>query len=290
MDRKANLAVCLIALASAACSRGSAIVVASKNFTESVLLGEIVAQHLESLGGFEVRRKLNLGGTLLAHEALVNGDIDLYPEYTGTAITNVLKIPARAATTMSVEETVRQEYARRWNIDVLPPLGFDNSFAMVIRGTEQAGITSLSQAAARTKPWRLGVGYEFETRPDGLAGFQRTYNLPLVGPPKNMDLGLLYQALRNNEVDLIAASATDGQLANGDLRVLDDDRKFFPPYQAVLLVRSEALSRRPALRQALVSLSGKLPARVMRELNYRVDEKKETVESVAAGWLKTLSR
>jgi len=192
----AGLIACLLL---AACGGSGRIVVGSKNFTEQVILGEIVAQHLERRLGAKVDRKLNLGGTLLAHAALVNGQIDLYPEYTGTALTAVLKQPL-SRDAAAVENRVRDEYRSRWNIEWMPALGFNNTFAMVIDN----GFETLSQAAARKSGWKLGIGYEFLTRPDGLPGLLETYHLPLDGTPRSMDLGLLYQALKQKQVDMVA--------------------------------------------------------------------------------------
>jgi len=285
MDRTKTLALC-IAVAVAGCSRQRGITVGSKPFTESVLLGEIVAQHLEKKLGQPVARKLNLGGTLLAHQALLNGEIDLYPEYTGTALTAVLKLPIDSDAAL-VERRVRDEYLKRWNLDWLPSLGFNNTFAMIIRGEDarRDKIETLSQAAARKQRWRLGIGYEFETRADGLKGLQATYNLPLEGSPKNMDLGLLYKALEQKQVDMIAAATTDGLISAMNVVVLRDDRSYFPPYHAAIVVRSDSLERHPGLRQALLDLSGKFSDEEMRKLNHEVDGKHRTVEQVARDWL-----
>lgn len=262
----------MAALVLAGCGgRTRALVVGSKNFTEQVILGEIAAQQLERRLRAPVTRKLDLGGTLLAHEALVAGDIDLYPEYTGTASSAILKLvppPARA----EVFARVAAEYRSRWKLAWLPPLGFDDTFALVIRGEDAraSGITTLSAAARRTPGWRLGVGYEFLDRPDGLAGLQTTYALPLSGSPRTMDLGLLYKALGAKDVDMVAANATDGLLSVLDVVVLEDDRRFFPPYEAAFVVRPEALDRVPRARAALEELSGTLTAASMRRLNQLV--------------------
>lgn len=270
------------------CSRTRPLTVGSKNFTEQLVLGEIVAQQIERRLGQKVDRKLDLGGTLLAHQALVNGEIDLFPEYTGTALTTVLKL-APANDPAAVLARVRAEYRRRWNLEWLDPLGFNNTFAMVVRGAEAraAGLETLSDAARRKQGWRLGVGYEFLQRPDGLAGLLRTYHLPLDGTPKSMDLGLLYQALEQEQVEMVAANATDGMLSVLDVKVLRDDRQYFPPYQAALIVRHQTLEAHPSLRAALAQLAGKLPDAVMRKLNYEVDGKHRPVSEVAREWLAT---
>jgi osmoprotectant transport system substrate-binding protein len=268
------------------CSRSSPITVGSKNFTEQVILGEIVAQHVEQSLGQRVDRRLNLGGTLLAHQALVNGEIDLYPEYTGTALTVILK-QQPSSDANEVFKKVRAEYHARWNIDWLDPLGFNNTFAMVIRGevARRNHIQTLSEAARYRPRWRLGIGYEFSQRPDGLAGLLDTYHLPLKGSPVSMDLGLLYKALEGNQVDMIAANSTDGFLSVLDVRVLKDDRCYFPPYQAALAVREDALEKHQGLRRALEKLSRGFSDKVMRRLNYEVDAKHRPVSEVAREFL-----
>lgn len=263
-----------------ACGGARRIVVGSKNFTEQVVLGEIVAQQIERRLGAEVDRKLNLGGTLLAHQALVAGQIDLYPEYTGTALTAVLKLPAEREAA-AVEAKVRGEYRSRWNLEWMPSLGFNNTFAMVVSG----GFESLSQAAARREGWKLGVGYEFLTRPDGLPGLIDTYHLPLDGTPKSMDLGLLYQALRQKQVEMVAGNVTDGPIQAMGLTVLRDDKGYFPPYEAALAVREAALQAYPGLRAALDGLSGKISTETMRKMNYQVDGEHRAVSEVAKEFL-----
>ncbi len=280
MDRTKIIA-CLSLLA-AACGGPRRIVVGSKNFTEQVLLGEILARQIERRLGVPVERRLNLGGTMLAHEALTKGDIDLYPEYTGTALTAVLKQPA-ARDPAAALTAVRAAYRARWRLEWLAPLGFNDTFAMIVRRAEP--VATLSAAAAR-QAWRLGAGYEFEQRPDGLSGLCRTYGLRLAAPPLTMDLGLLYAALAAGKVDMIAANSTDGLASALDVRVLEDDRHYFPPYQCAVVVRQDMLAREPRLRSALEELSGRLPDAVMRELNYAVDGQHRPAAEVAAGFLR----
>ena len=195
------------------CTKERPLTVGSKNFTEQVILGEIVAQHLEHRLGRRVDRQLNLGGTLLAHQALVNGDIDLYPEYTGTALATVLKVPP-AHDPVAAFTLVRAEYQARFGVEWMDPLGFNNTFAMVIRGDDarKSKAATLSEAARYSPGWTLGVGYEFQQRSDGLAGLLKTYSIPILGSPKTMDLGLLYKALEQRQVSMVAGNATDGQL------------------------------------------------------------------------------
>ncbi len=284
MARKKALA-CLIALAAAGCSPSHRVVVGSKNFTEQNVLGEILAQQIERRLKVPVERQLNLQGTLLAHGALVEGGIDLYPEYTGTALTAVLKLPLEKDPA-AVFNRVRGEYQRRFHLTWLPPLGFDDTFAMVVRRDEH--FTTLSEAARRSAPWKLGVGYEFLQRPDGLAGLVRTYGLKMNGQPVTMDLGLLYRALEDHQVDMIAANSTDGLLSALPLTVLADDRRYFPPYQCAVVVREDALRKFPGLRPALEALGGRLDDPTIRRLNYEVDGRHRPVAEVANAFLSTI--
>jgi len=284
MDRTKTLAALTALLLLDACSGGRApIHVGSKNFTEQVVLGEIVAEQIENRLHVPVERSLNLGGTLLAHQALVNGQIDLYPEYTGTALTSVLKDPIdtdRAA----VRTRVRSEYARRFQVDWLDPLGIDNGFAMVVRASTAAA--TLSDAARPpAASWNLGVGYEFEQRADGLEALKKIYGLRF-GAVKTMDLGLLYKALGDGQVNMIAANATDGLLSKSDLKVLTDDKHAFPPYEVGIAVRNAALRATPGLRATLAELSGKFTNAKMQQLNFQVDVRHESVNQVAQDFLR----
>jgi osmoprotectant transport system substrate-binding protein len=269
----------------AGCTSRPHVVVGSKNFTEQLLIGEIAAAQIESRLGIQVDRKLNLGGTLLAHEALRSGAIDLFPEYTGTALTAVLKQPIVKDPAAALQ-AVREGY-RAWNLEWLPPLGFNNSFAMVVRSeiAREQHLANLSEAAKRAAPWRLGVGYEFTARPDGLKGLVREYGLRLAGDPAAMDLGLLYPALLGNRIEMAAASATDGMLANPGFTILDDDRHYFPPYQCALIVRDDTLARIPGLRAALSELSGRISDAQMRRMNADVDVDHKTPAEVARNFL-----
>ena len=271
----------------AGCTREHPITVGSKNFTEQVILGEIVAQHLEHRLGIRVDRKLNLGGTMLAHQALVRGEIDLYPEYTGTALTTILKLPPAHDPAASIAR-VRGEYQSRFALEWMDPFGFNNTFAMVIRGEDarKHKIATLSNAASYAPGWNLGVGYEFQQRPDGLAGLLKTYQLPLHGKPQTMDLGLLYKALEQGQVSMVAGNATDGQLSVLDAVVLQDDQRYFPPYDCALVVRADRLKDNPPLRQALVELTGRFTDLTMRKLNHEVDGEHRPLREVAEQFLR----
>jgi glycine betaine/choline ABC-type transport system substrate-binding protein len=271
----------LLILITTACTRQPTVTIGSKNFTEQLILGEIAAQLLERQPNLRVERKLNLGGTLLAYNALRQGDIDLYPEYTGTALTAILKQPPVTDPAEALRR-VRQAYQPQ-GIEWLDPLGFNNTFALVIRTADASrdNLTALSQAA--TRPWILGAGYEFATRPDGLPGLLKTYPLQLQGNPVTMDLGLLYQALAEHRIDLAAANSTDGLLADPQFTVLEDDRHFFPPYQAAFAVRSAALT--PAVRRTLQQLSGRITNATMRRLNAEVTLHHRPIPDVARQFL-----
>jgi glycine betaine/choline ABC-type transport system substrate-binding protein len=281
MDRKKVCSLIIAALALSACSRGPAIVVGSKNFSEQLILGEIVAQHLEKTLHATVIRKLDLGGTLLAHQAIVKGEIDIYPEYTGTALTAILKQPPEKDPA-KVLESVQAGY-KLLGLQWMPPLGFNNTFAMVVRKEDSAerSVKTLSEAAAYRAGWKLGVGYEFVKRPDGLSGLIQTYGLNCKGSVKTMDLGLLYQALEEGQVDMVAGSGTDGLLSAKPFVVLEDDQHYFPPYEAAIVVRSASLEKFPGLREALSSLSGKISNGKMREMNYQLDGKHRPVREIA---------
>jgi glycine betaine/choline ABC-type transport system substrate-binding protein len=288
LDRTKALACLIAAALLAGCSSPRhTITVGSKNFTEQLVLGEIAAQHLENRLKITVERRLNLGGTMLAHEAIVAGQIDLYPEYTGTALMSVLRLPPEYEPGL-VADRVRKEYERRFRLVWMPPLGFENGFAIVVRGADAraARLETLSDASKYTPGWRLGTGYEFSSRPDGYPALIKTYKLPISSPPKTMDLGLVYRALEADEINMAAGSETDGMLSKLDVKVLRDDKRAFPPYQAAFIVRQETLAARPAIREALAELSGKLTAPAMRALNYEVDGKHTPVPSVARGFLK----
>jgi glycine betaine/choline ABC-type transport system substrate-binding protein len=278
--------ILILALASSACNREVRVRVGSKNFTEQLILGEIVAQHLENRLHGHVSRRLDLGGTLLAQQAIETGDIDVYPEYTGTALTAVLK-EAPLKDPRAALEAVRAGY-RQWGLEWLDPLGFENTFAMVIRteDSRRRRASTLSEAAA-AGPWRMGVGYEFARREDGLPGLQKAYGLKLAGPPKTMDLGLIYQALSRGQVDMVAGNSTDGMLSVLPVTVLADDRHYFPPYQCALVVRQAAESRFPGLRSALAELSGRIDGDTMRRLNYELDGKHRPAREIARDFLRS---
>jgi osmoprotectant transport system permease protein len=256
------------------------VVVGSKNFTEQVLLGEILAAHLEA-SGFAVDRRLNLGGTSLCHEAVRSGQLDLYVEYTGTALTDILKQPPASAPDV-VRGAVREGYARL-GLTAFPPLGFDNTFALVMRRAEAKarGLSRISHLAPRADTLRVGLFGEFLERKDGMAGLEASYGFRFGQRPREMDLGLLYKSLSEDQVDLVVGSATDGLIAALDLVVLEDDRHYFPPYEAVPVANTLALRKHPGLTEAVARLSGRIDAATMRRLNFEVDGRHRAPAEVA---------
>ncbi|HEY6253908.1 MAG TPA: glycine betaine ABC transporter substrate-binding protein [Candidatus Angelobacter sp.] len=272
----------------AGCSPGhQGIVVGSKNFTEQAVLGEILAQHIEKQTGLPVERRFYLAGSYICHQALLADRIDLYPEYTGTALTAILK-EKPSGISAAVYQRVKEEYKRRFNVEVTEPLGFNNSFALVIRGDDarRLNLRTISDLARYASQWRMGVGYEFLERPDGFAGLSKSYNLHFAESPRVMDLGLLYRALGQKQVDVVVGSATDGLIQARGLVVLEDDQHYFPPYDAVPLVREQTLARYPALRQALAKLGGRITEDDMRRLNYAVDGEHRDLKELVAQFLR----
>src|SRR5246127_2815456 len=253
-------------------AREDSIVVGSKNFPEQAILGEIFAQRLEKKTHLRVERRFYLAGSFICQQAILSGRIDLYPEYTGTALTAILKEKPQG-TREQVYERVKSEYDRRFHLTLGPPFGFNDTFAIEIRGEDarRLHLQTISQSAAYTPQWRAGFGYEFMERPDGYKGLVATYGLRFAAPPRIMDLGLLTRALKDRQVDVIAGNTTDGLIAALDLFVLDDDRHYFPPYEAVPIIRQETLAQRPEIGPALQSLAGKISDEDMRQLNYAVD-------------------
>jgi osmoprotectant transport system substrate-binding protein len=285
---------CFLGLACVAsgCHKGqqTKITVGSKFFTEQVVLAELLAQHIEAKTGIPVIRKTNLGGTLLVHKALLAGELDLYVEYTGTALTTVLnespKLPSDATGageySKAVYERVKQLYAERFHLEVTEPLGFENTFALVIRGDDAKNLhlSNISDLASVAPKWRAGVGYEFLERPDGFPGLRARYGLHFAESPKVMDLGLIYRALMDHQVDVVAGNSTDGLIDALGLVALVDDRHYFPPYDAVPIVRQSTLERFPQLRAALADLGDKISAADIRKLNYAVDGQHQDVAAV----------
>jgi len=261
------------------------IAIGSKDFTESILLAEIAAQMLEARG-VSVERKFELGGNL-PHEALVSGTLDLYPEYTGTSYTAILH-HTPITDPRVVYEQVKREYAEKFNIEVSRPLGFENTFAILVRGSDarQLKLRTISDAVPYARRWRAGFGQDFMSRADGYPGFSRSYGLQFAEPPREMDLSLTYIALASGKVDLIAGNSTEGRIAKLDLFQLEDDRHYFPPYEAVYLVRRDSLENLPALNEVLSKLANSISTEEMRRLNYEVDGNKRDAKEVVRVWIR----
>ena len=285
MDRRSFLS--LLALLMSGCMpTSSGLTVGSKNFTEQLVLGELLAQYLGRLTTVPIDRRFYLAGSYICHQALLSGRIDMYVEYTGTALVAILK-EKPVSDHAAVFNTVKDLYSRKFGLEVFPSLGFDNTFAMVMRGSDarRLRLKTLSDAAAISGQLRLGVGYEFIERPDGYKGLAAKYNLKFAEAPRVMDLGLLYRALQNNQVDIVAGSNTDGLIAALDLVVLEDDRHYFPPYDAVPIVRRATLDHHPEIAAALQKLSGHITADDMRRMNYAVDGEKRDAALVVKDFL-----
>jgi osmoprotectant transport system substrate-binding protein len=263
------------------------IAIGTKNFTEQLVLGEMLAQVIERTAHLPVERRFFLAGSYICHQAILAGRIDMYVEYTGTALTAILKQPPQSDRT-KVFEIVRDQYRQRFGLEVLPSLGFDNSFAMVMRGDEarQNNLRTLSDLAGVAPQMRMGVGYEFLERPDGYPGLVKAYGLKFAETPRVMDLGLLYRALQGKQVDIVAGSNTDGLIAALGLVVLEDDRHYFPPYEAVPIVRPQMLQEYAPARAAIEKLSGRVSAEDMRHLNYAVDGEKKDAALVVEQYLR----
>jgi glycine betaine/choline ABC-type transport system substrate-binding protein len=264
------------------------VVVGCKNFTEQIILGELIAQQIENKTHLAVERRFYLGGTYIAHQSVLAGHIDVYPEYTGTALTAILKQQPNSDR-KSVYDRVRSEYERRFHLTLGPPLGFNDTFAIEIRGDDarRLHLQTISQVAQYAPQWRAGFGYEFMERRDGYKGLAAIYGLRFGAPPRIMDLGLLTRSLKDRQVDLIAGNMTDGLIPALDLFVLDDDKHYFPPYEAVPVIRQQTLVEHPEVKQALDELAGIISDAEMRQLNYEVDGKKRDVKEVVAQFVRS---
>ncbi len=282
------LLLCAVTLLLPSCSPSDSdrVVIGSKNFTESFLLGELMAQQIEAHTQLKVERRFYLAGTYICQQAILAGRIDLYPEYTGTALTAILKQKA-SGDKEEVYQRVKSEYERRFGLTLGPGFGFNDTFAMEIRGEDarRLNIKTLSQAAAFAPQWRAGFGYEFMERPDGYRSLAATYGLHFAEQPRVMDLGLLARALKDHQIDMAAGNTTDGLIPALDLFVLEDDRHYFPPYEAVPVIREQTVQQHPEVAQALAELAGKISDEEMQRLNYAVDGQHRDVKAVVREFL-----
>ena len=259
------------------------IVVGSKDFTESIILAEILAQMLEKKG-VVVERQFELGGNL-AHQSLLSNQIDVYPEYSGTAYTAILKHNP-ITDPQAVYDQTKTEYADKFKLVVSPPLGFSNDFAILVRGdvARKNNLKTISDAVPLARSWQAGFGQDFMSRADGYAGFVKAYGFSFAKQPREMDLSLTYRALQSGELDIIAGNSTDGLISALDLFQLEDDKHYFPPYQAVFISRQEMAA---TLNETFDKLKNAISTNEMRKLNLEVDRDKRTPREVAKKWLET---
>jgi len=287
--RRAPAALMFAVMMFSACSpsHSDRIIIGSKNFTESFILGELIAQQLESHTHLKVERRFYLAGTYICQQAMLAGRIDIYPEYTGTALTAVLKQRAMGDRG-EVYEQVKREYENRYHLTLGPAFGFNDTFAMEIRGEDarRLGLKTLSQAAAQTPQWEAGFGYEFMERPDGYQGLAAAYGLRFAEKPRIMDLGLLARALKDHQIDFAGGNATDGLIPALDLFVLQDDRHYFPPYEAVPIIREQTVQQHPEITQVLAGLADKISDAEMQRMNYEVDGQHRDTQQVVRDFLK----
>jgi osmoprotectant transport system substrate-binding protein len=279
-------AASVVFLLACSSSRSDRIVIGSKNFTESLVLGELMAQQIEAHTQLKVERRFYLAGTYICHQAILAGRIDVYPEYTGTALTAILK-QKPVSDREQVYARVKNEYESRFGLTLGPAFGFNDTFAMEIRGDDarRLHITTLSQAVPHASQWRAGFGYEFMERPDGYRGLIATYGLHFAMQPRVMDLGLLARALKDRQIDIAAGNATDGLIPALDLFVLEDDRHYFPPYEAVPVIRRDVFLRHPEVEKVLAAFAGEISDTEMRQLNYAIDGQRRDVKDVAREFL-----
>lgn len=281
------VAACFLLFCSCSPTHSDRIVIGSKNFTESFILGELMAQQIEAHTKLKVERRFYLAGTYICQQAMLAGRIDIYPEYTGTALTAILKEPISRGK-QEVYQRVKSEYEGRFGLTLGPSLGFNDTFAMEIRGDEarRLNVRTLSQAAQFAPQWRAGFGYEFMERPDGYSGLVTTYGLHFSGQPRIMDLGLLARALKERRIDLAGGNATDGLIPALDLYVLEDDRHYFPPYEAVPIIRQQMLQQHPEVQGILADLAAKISDAEMQQMNYAVDAQHRDTPDVVRVFLR----
>ena len=267
---------------------GGTVVIGSKNFTEQLVLGELLAQQIEENTDLSVDRRLNLGGSFIAHNAVKAGEISGYVEYTGTAFTAILeREPIKDP--QEVYQQVKQAYDEEFQLEVMPSLGFENTYAILIReeDAEQYNIKTISDVAKYTPQWQGGFFYEFLERADGYPGLAKTYGLKFGQPPREMEFGLMYKALAEGQVDLVAGNSTDGLISVLNLFMLKDDKQYFPPYEAVPVFNQEFLEEYPEVEEAVSQLTGLISAEEMRQMNYLVDNETRPIEEVVREFLES---
>jgi osmoprotectant transport system substrate-binding protein len=280
-------AILVMTLALSGCGGDKkSVVIGSKDFSESIILGEMFAQLIENNTDIEVVRKLNMGGTFVCFEAIKNGDIDIYPEYTGTGLTAQLKMDV-ITDSEEAYRVVAEEFNKQFDIKWLSPLGLNNTYTLAVTQevAEEFGVETFSDLAAVSEDLIFGAEHEFFNRQDGFEGLVEAYGMEFKGEPKKMQVALKYQAIGNGDMDVTDAFATDGQIIQYNLKILEDDKGFFPPYYVAPIVKNETLEQFPELEEVLDRLAGLIDDATMTELNYRVDVEGESVETVATDFL-----
>jgi osmoprotectant transport system substrate-binding protein len=268
------------------CSGKDSVTIGSKDFGENIVLGEMFAQLIEKHSDLSVDRKLNMGGTFICFEAIQKGDIDIYPEYTGTALTAQLKLDV-ISDPDEAYRVVAEEFDRQFGVKWLDPFGFNNTYTLAVTDAvyQQYGIETYSDLAEISEGLVFGAEHEFFDRQDGFDGLVEVYNMTFKGEPKKMNVSLKYQAIGNGDMDVTDAFATDGPIKQYNLKVLEDDKGFFPPYYAAPIVRKETLDKHPELEGILNMLAGRIDDEAMTELNYRIDVESHDIEVVAKDFL-----
>lgn len=280
------MVIMLLSCSLTSCSNANTVTIASKDYTENIILGEMFAQLVEANTDLNVKKKLNLGGTFVCFQAIQNGDIDIYPEYTGTALTAELKMDVIKDPDKSFE-TVRDEFDKQFDIKWFKPLGYNNTYALAVTDEiyQEYKIETYSELAEISENFIFGTEAEFLNRQDGYDGLVETYNMKFKDEPKQMDISLKYQAIGNGEIDVTDAFTTDGAIKQYNLKVLEDDKDFFPPYYVAPIIRKDTLEKHPELEDVLSKLSGIIDEETMMDLNYKVDVEDKDIEKVVKEFL-----
>ena len=286
MTRILIIALIVISVTMVGCSRKDTITIGSKDFSENMILGEMFAQIIEANSDIKVNRKLNLGGTFVCFEAIKNGDIDIYPEYTGTGLTAQLKMDVIS----DAEETyniVSDEFDKQFKITWLKPLGFNNTYTLAVTKEvyEKYAVETYSDLATVSSELVFGAEHEFFDRQDGFDGLVEAYDMKFKGDPMKMNVALKYQAIGNGNMDVTDAFATDGAIKQYELKILIDDKGFFPPYYAAPIIRNKTLDKYPELKDTLNKLAGAIDDQAMTDLNYKVDVEGKDIAKVAKEFL-----
>ena len=286
MAMMAMVLIMVLSLGLTGCSGGNSVTIGTKDFGESVVLGEIFSQLIEEKTDLKVNRKLNMGGTFVCFEAIKKGDIDIYPEYTGTGLTAQLKMDVISDPDQAYD-VVAEEFDKQFDIKWLEPLGFNNTYTLAVSNEvyEEYGLETFSDLAKVSENFVFGAEHEFFDRQDGYDGLVDFYGIKFKGEPKKMNVSLKYQAIGNGDMDVTDAFATDGPIQQYNLKVLDDDKGFFPPYYAAPIIRKDTLADNPELEEVLNLLAGAIDDAAMTELNYRIDVEGIDIEVVAKEFL-----